>query len=166
MEKRELNYIKGDLIKLADDGEFDMIIHGCNCFATMAAGIALPIGKKWPLALEVDSITKRGDVKKLGLYTVAHVENRKGGNLLVVNAYTQFHPGRNFKIEYLHRALIRLRIDFPNMRIGIPLIGCGIGGGNWCEVEYLLQTEFRDMDITVVVLPQPVKYKIPKGASY
>lgn len=33
--------IKGDLIKLALEGEFDVIAHGCNCFCTMGAGIAV-----------------------------------------------------------------------------------------------------------------------------
>ncbi len=35
-----INYIDGDLIKLALQGEFDVVVHGCNCFCTMGAGIA------------------------------------------------------------------------------------------------------------------------------
>jgi len=35
-----INYIDGDLIKLAQRGYFDVIAHGCNCFCTMGAGIA------------------------------------------------------------------------------------------------------------------------------
>lgn len=33
-----MKYIIGDLLKLADDGQFDVIVHGCNCFNTMGAG--------------------------------------------------------------------------------------------------------------------------------
>ena len=36
-----MNIVKGDLIKSAKEGQFDVIIHGCNCFNTMGAGIAL-----------------------------------------------------------------------------------------------------------------------------
>ena len=32
--------IQGNLIHLAQNGEFDLIVHGCNCFCTMGAGIA------------------------------------------------------------------------------------------------------------------------------
>ena len=32
--------VEGDLIKLALKGNFDVIVHGCNCFCTMKAGIA------------------------------------------------------------------------------------------------------------------------------
>ena len=35
-----INYIDGDLIKLAKQGKFDVIVHGCNCFSTMKSGIA------------------------------------------------------------------------------------------------------------------------------
>lgn len=28
----------GDLIKLADDGHFDILIHGCNAFCVMGGG--------------------------------------------------------------------------------------------------------------------------------
>ena len=38
-----MKIIKGDLIKLALQGEFDVIVHGCNCFCTMGAGIAKSI---------------------------------------------------------------------------------------------------------------------------
>lgn len=39
--------VKGDLIKLALKGEFDVITHGCNCFCTMGAGIAVPMAKEF-----------------------------------------------------------------------------------------------------------------------
>ena len=39
--------IKGDLIELAKKGEFDVITHGCNCFCTMGAGIAVPMAKEF-----------------------------------------------------------------------------------------------------------------------
>lgn len=32
--------IQGNFIHLAQNGEFDLIVHGCNCFCTMGAGIA------------------------------------------------------------------------------------------------------------------------------
>ena len=35
-----MKYIEGDLIQLAKNGKFNVIVHGCNCFNTMGAGIA------------------------------------------------------------------------------------------------------------------------------
>mgnify|MGYP001795501660 FL=1 len=55
--------IKGDLVKLAIKGEFDLIIHGCNCFCTMGAGIAKTIRshlKMFLLARERSFAFRRG----------------------------------------------------------------------------------------------------------
>jgi O-acetyl-ADP-ribose deacetylase (regulator of RNase III) len=35
-----MKYIDGDLIKLAQRGNFNVIAHGCNCFCQMGSGIA------------------------------------------------------------------------------------------------------------------------------
>ena len=61
--------IEGDLIQKAKDGEFDLIVHGCNCFCTMGAGIAKQIKKNFPQAFEEDLKTEKGDHGKLGTIT-------------------------------------------------------------------------------------------------
>ena len=43
-----MNTIKGDLIDLAIEGKFDLIVHGCNCFNTMGKGIAKSIRQNFP----------------------------------------------------------------------------------------------------------------------
>jgi hypothetical protein len=39
--------VYGDLVKLAIAGNFDVIVHGCNCYHTMGAGIAKQIKKNY-----------------------------------------------------------------------------------------------------------------------
>lgn len=51
-----LKRARGDLVQMADQGQFDCIVHGCNCFRTMGAGIARQIAQKWPEAAEADRI--------------------------------------------------------------------------------------------------------------
>lgn len=46
--------VHGNLIKMALEGKFDVIIHGCNCFNTFGAGIALQIKRIFPDAYEAD----------------------------------------------------------------------------------------------------------------
>jgi len=43
-----MKIVEGDLIKMALGGEFDLIVHGCNCFCTMGAGIAKTIREYFP----------------------------------------------------------------------------------------------------------------------
>ena len=92
--------IYGDLIHLANDGDFDIIVHGCNCFCTMGAGIAKVIKAAFPQAYEADLATPRGDRAKLGTCSFAEIE-RDGTPLIVVNAYTQFDwRGSGPKVDY------------------------------------------------------------------
>lgn len=58
--------ISCDLIQLAENGHFDLIAHGCNCYCTMWAGIAKAVMEVFPSAFEADEATKRGDRAKLG----------------------------------------------------------------------------------------------------
>ena len=56
-----MKYIKGDLIKLALIGNFEVIAHGCNCMCTMGAGIAKTIKSEFPEAYQADCATEKGD---------------------------------------------------------------------------------------------------------
>ena len=96
---RRVTTMQGDLIALAKVGEFDVIVHGCNCFCTMGAGIAKGIRAAFPAAYDADLATTPGDRSKLGTCTFAQVES-SGSPLVVVNAYTQFdYRGRGTKLD-------------------------------------------------------------------
>lgn len=144
--------IKGDIVKLALAGELDVIIHGCNCFHTMGAGLAKQIADQLPEAVAADKRTLYADLAKLGSFSAQQIV-RDDARFLVVNAYTQYHPGPH--AEY---AAIKMFCDnFYEMfkgfrlRIGIPEIGCGIGGLSINQVEVILEAYLQDMDVTLVV---------------
>lgn len=66
-----MNVISCDLVKLASKGNFDCIIHGCNCFNTMGLGVAKSIRFAFPEAYTVDQKTKKGSREKLGKISYA-----------------------------------------------------------------------------------------------
>ena len=95
-----MHKLRGDLIKLALRGDFDVIVHGCNCFCTMGAGIALAIKSTFPDAYQADLKTSKGDRSKLGSYSTATIQSQNH-QLMVVNAYTQYHyRGPGNKADY------------------------------------------------------------------
>ena len=49
--------VKGDLLAMGKDGTFDIILHGCNCFNVMGAGIAAQIAAQFPDAKLADDET-------------------------------------------------------------------------------------------------------------
>jgi O-acetyl-ADP-ribose deacetylase (regulator of RNase III) len=152
--------VKGDLLKLAKQGEFDIIIHGCNCFCVMGAGIARQIARTWPEALEVDRQTTPGAWNKLGNYTKTNV-SVEGPNspLTVINAYTQYKTGtekRHLNYDALANVFERIKKDFGNqgLKFGIPRIGCGLAGGNPRIVKAIIEETMAGEDLTLVKFEQ------------
>lgn len=144
-----MNIIKGDLIELAKQGVFDLIVHGCNCFHTMGGGIAKVIKKTWPSAYQVDLATIKGDYNKLGNFTFT-VEPIKDKNLIIINAYTQFHYNsfgqKTDLFEYAAFELILQKINhnYPNLHIGLPMIGMGLAGGDSTRILTIIE-DFSNM---------------------
>jgi O-acetyl-ADP-ribose deacetylase (regulator of RNase III) len=153
-----IKYKKGDLIKAALSGEVDVIMHQCNCFNTMGSGIAPKIAKAFPGAYAIDQSTEKGDEGKLGTYTVSH-ENPVCS---VVNLYGQYgfwkQEGGKINTDYCALAASleavgdKLRKYKPNAKIGLPKLGCGLGGGDWIIVEELIQRKLYSLDVTVYEL--------------
>ncbi|MDF1699221.1 MAG: macro domain-containing protein, partial [Saprospiraceae bacterium] len=125
--------VKGDLIQLALEGRFDVIIHGCNCFCTMGAGIAKSIKLRFPEAYRADLETTKGDKAKLGQISHATI-NTSHGTLIVVNGYTQFNwKGRGKKVNYdaIRSVFQKVKQSYNGHKIGYPAIGAGLAGGDW-----------------------------------
>jgi O-acetyl-ADP-ribose deacetylase (regulator of RNase III) len=143
-----LTTVRGDLLQMAMDGLFDVVIHGCNCQCQMGKGIALTIKRLFPEAYEADCATKKGDASKLGTISVAEVR-RPNYNFVVVNGYTQFHwRGDGMKADYAAiRAVLRaVKQQFAGKRIAYPKIGAGLAGGDWTVISEIIVEEFRGED--------------------
>lgn len=144
----------GNLVEMGLQGKFDIIIQGCNCFNTMGAGLAKEIKEKIPEAYEADQKTKKGDIRKLGDFSYAILDN----GLAVINCYTQYRYGRNhedgdkFPVDYEAITLCLRKINkiLPGKSIGVPLIGCGLAGGDWNIVSKIVEKELKDLDVTIV----------------
>ena len=147
-----MNIIKGDLIKLALDGNFDVIIHGCNCFCTMGAGIAKSIKNEFPQAFKADLATIKGDKTKLGTYSSVCI-NQNNYKIIIVNAYTQFHWwGNGCKADYnaIKNVFSAIKKNFHGKKIGYPLIGAGLAGGDWNVISKIIKTELKNENHTLV----------------
>jgi len=151
--KEQTKIISGNLVDMAYHGKFDVIIHGCNCFCTMGAGIAKEIATRFPPAYAVDLQTTKGDHGKLGNYTSVMVKNKYGQDLIVVNLYTQYRYGRDrchFDYNAFRQGLKKLAPHAGNFRIGMPMIGAGLAGGDWNVIQQILEEEFANVNYTVV----------------
>jgi O-acetyl-ADP-ribose deacetylase (regulator of RNase III) len=181
-----LTIIDNNLLTMADNGDFDIICHGANCFHTMASGIAGQIVKKWPEVAIADRQTKYGTRNKLGAFSEVDVVGANGCGFTIINAYTQFTYGRGKDIfeygafeTFLNRLFVKVYVmdskSDPTtktpVRIGFPMIGCGLAGGNPDRVLASLNKFAEDLgdmgEVTVVKFsPAVVGSKAPPDLGY
>ena len=140
--------IQGNLIKLAQDGKFDVIAHGCNCFTTMGAGIAAQIRVAFPMAYKADLETVKGARTKLGTCSFA-----RAPGLFIVNCYTQYRYGsgeQHLDYKALRSCMQAIEYHYSGMRIGMPRIGSGLAGGDWLQIKAIIEEELKGEDVTIV----------------
>jgi len=140
--------VEGDLIKLARAGEFDVIVHGCDCYGDMGGGIAKSIRRHFPEAYRADQATEKGDEGKLGNYSSAEVI-RGTHKFVVINAYTQPHwKGKGVLVDYnaVAGVMRRIKQDFSGKRIGYPRIGAGLARGDWEIIRHIIDVELEGED--------------------
>jgi O-acetyl-ADP-ribose deacetylase (regulator of RNase III) len=166
-----INYIDGDLIKLAKEARFDVIAHGCNCLSQMGAGIAPQMARafgcdRFEMELWGPSIEKLGNVDyqtfvlgKNAIWSLGDADNKLNEpELTVVNAYTQYKYGRNhkdgdripFDYEAFTICMRKMNNLFSGKRIGMPKIGAGLAGGDWNRIEKIIERELKNCHIIIV----------------
>lgn len=142
-----MKYMEGDLLKLAQTGHFDVIIHGCNTQHCMGAGIALQIRTQYPEAYAADCKEQR----YLGEISVSGCSRSR--NFVIVNAYTQNQPGPDATLTAIEKCFIAIKNTYgnSNLRFGIPLIGCGLGGLSKEDVIPVIDKAMVGENITCVI---------------
>jgi len=156
-----MKIIKGNLLDLADQGKFDVIIHGCNCFHVMSGGIARQIAERYPNIQKADDKTAVGYKEKLGTFSYGLIPGvtRFLGipvwkkYVIVINAYTQFNPGADVNYEAIRDCFrtIKAVLSGGKYKIAYPMIGAGIAGGDWNVISKIIDQELEGEDHTLVV---------------
>lgn len=158
-----ITYIDGDLIKLAQEGHFDVIVHGCNCFSTMGAGIAPQMAKafgcdKFNMEKMGRTINKLGNIDYEYCAVPFSPESKDEKSMAVVNAYTQHKYGSNhsdgdvapFDYEAFTICMRKINQVFGGRIIGMPKIGAGLAGGDWNRIEKIIEKELSNLKVVVV----------------
>ena len=142
-----ITYFDGDLFRT----DSKIIGHGCNAQGVMGSGVAKTMREKYPLNYEhyVHEHIRR----PLELGQVLFFEEK---GKIIVNMITQDHYGRDGSryvsydaIEAIFRTLNRTFSVFGESRIAIPMIGSGLGGGDWDHIADLINQETPDIDVSV-----------------
>lgn len=149
---------EGDLLTHAG---LHAIGHQCNCYCVMKSGIAKHIAQRYPQVVKVDKEIDWD--KKFGGYAPVRVTGPNGRHMYVINLYGQYDYGKKGQFtdyKALGSALVNAKyfllskFDGQQVHFGLPYgIGCGLGGGDWDYVQYMLDKIFgSDEDIVLHIV--------------
>jgi len=138
----------GDLLSVTSG----IIVHGCNAQGVMGSGVAKAIREKYPKAYDAYRLWHEMDFLKLGRCCPLFVTKE----LIVCNAITQDRYGTDGKQYVNYDALRTCFADVARYArapetpicfkdIHFPLIGCGLGGGDWKVIEPIIQEELAGL---------------------
>jgi O-acetyl-ADP-ribose deacetylase (regulator of RNase III) len=141
-------YTEGNLL----DAPHRMIVHGCNSQGVMGSGVARAIRDKWPEVYQQYRQRYQLAGLQLGDVVLAYTDDGK----IVANCITQDFYGKDGKhyVNYdavavcmnkLKEICERLKIT----EVAMPLIGAGLGGGDWNILREIIQENLHPIEITV-----------------
>lgn len=154
-----MKYCVGNVLTSVNEG---VILHGCNAQGVMGGGIAAQIKIHYP-----EVYLKYRDVYLYsGLSVGDCVPVKVSDTLTIWNMITQDRYG----VDKVHTDYDAVRICFEKLKaahngeeIHHPLIGCGLGGGNWDTVSGIIVDVMDDIETTLWVLTQEEFDKYCKG---
>ena len=151
----KIKYKIGDLL----DAPEVIIIHGCNAQGVMGSGVAKAIRGKYPWAYEayIDVYITTG----LVMGKVYWANNPAGEPFKIIgNAITQSRYGYSGKqyvsydaIRDCVKGVVELSTIFGCCTVALPMIGAGLGGGDWNVISDIIETESKKAF-------QPIVYKL------
>ena len=142
------------------------IVHGCNAQGVMGSGVAFAIKQKYPSVYQ----DYRKHFEEYGLKLGQSLPVLIDSELVVWNAITQNLFGktgerfvsydaieecfRNIDQQITAWDLVREADDnlWPEKHIHIPLVGAGLGGGNWEIIREIIEQTVT-YPVTLWVLP-------------
>ena len=150
-----INYLKGDATKPLHDGN-KIITHICNDIGGWGKGFVVAISKRWKKPEnEYRKWFQSGENFNLGEIQIVQVEE----DIWICNMIGQHKTITNSKgippIRYgaVEKCLEKITDEALklNASIHMPRIGCGLAGGNWKEIEPVIEKTLLKNNVIVYV---------------
>lgn len=136
-----------------EDHDFDALGHGVNLEGVMGSGIAVPFRRMYPnMFYNYAMLCQENRLPPGQVYPYFSAKDARW----IYNCATQVSqgPNANYTLVALtaHHMLAHAQKNGVKS-IGIPTIGCGIGGLEWPRVEYIYKSVFQGVpDVTLTVV--------------
>lgn len=150
MPKPQINYINGDLFKVAPIANQTAVAHCISADCAMGAGIAKTFRRLYPaMPNYVLNKLQTNHVSFPAVVSYTGADKRLVYNLVTKGKYWQKSTA-----DTIARTLITLRnglVAKHKTQLYIPLIGAGLDRVPWSKTEANLQRIFANTDITITV---------------
>lgn len=156
-----MNTVQGDIIEMANRGDFDVIVHGMNCENKINGAVAKLLIEKYPQVALADDATKNIEPeKKLGTIVSTTVASVDDDSVIftIVNAYTQKQARSRDRnkvlVDYdaIRSIFQQIARHYEGCRIGYPKIGDN-ARGDWARISQIIDTELAGFQHSLVELP-------------
>lgn len=150
----EITYLKGDATAPNAAGN-KIIVHVCNDVGGWGKGFVMAISKRWKEPeQQYRQWHKEGDDFALGKMQLVQVED----DLWVCNLIGQrdIHKKNGvapIRYEAIEAGLVALTSEAQKLgaSVHMPRIGCGLAGGEWSEIESIIERTLLESDLETVV---------------
>lgn len=157
-----INVIHGDLLD-----QKGIIVHGCNAMGVMGSGVAAVVKARFPSAYEMykeycEENDEAGNEAEKILGDVIVYDDFSAG-VIIANGITQAGFGyKKRHVDYeavaqVFRTVNDMALE-TKLPVYFPLIGAGLGGGNWKIIKLIIEDELdSSVSATLVLLPGTVE---------
>lgn len=153
-----IEFYKGDVFEFGES--VDALAHGCNCIGLMGAGVAAGFQTRYKKMYEAYRelcVTKQFDL--------GDVFTWEAGNTVIFNLGTQKTIKRDASLQAVQRSVQNMLSEAERLnirRIGVPLIGVGLGGLKVKDVKALLSAIAFNSPITLCVVSEFQRKMVPE----
>lgn len=139
-------YIKADILAT----ECKHIAHGVNCQDKMGSGVAKVLYTRYP---RVKSSYHEFCFNTPLEIRLGEVQSAIHGDIVIYNCFTQFNYGydgqKYVSYEAVRECFKALNLHLKGETLAIPKIGAGLAGGDWSEIEAIINEETPDLRVHV-----------------
>ncbi len=147
-----------------------VIIHGCNAQGVMGSGVAKEVKERYPGAFNlyrqhcekygIGNKDLLGDIPAWTNCTAEDYAVDAKKNLIIINAITQLNYGRDEGKRYMSYYALQVAMDNAYAmckaigadEVNFPMIGAGLGGGDWAVISAIISDSMKDIKQTLWVL--------------
>lgn len=146
----KIEYIKGDLFKT----DIVSIMHGCNNQGVMGSGVAAIVRRDY-----TEAYLKYKEWHQQGTMELGKIQLVESNGKVIINAITQDFYGKSGERFASYDAIdscmkltnsVAFRLGWN--KVAMPMIGAGLGGGEWSIIERIIEHNFTSV--------QPVVYQL------